>query len=202
MRSGVIRGARAWRSLTHEHRRAVMAAAALFLTLFFPWYQETVVSARHAASASVSGWGAFSFVEFVVLVVAAGVLVLLFRRGEGHGAASPARDGITIAVAGTFTGALVIWRIFDRQTVHVTGPGAAISGVEWGIFLALAASAFLAYAGNRIRLSAARVDEQPTGSFEPVSAPPRQAPARRARRRRYVAADQLTIPLEEREPAD
>ena len=196
----MIRMARAWRSLPHEHRLAGAAAIALFLTLFFPWYQETVVNARRAASASVSGWGAFSLVEFFVLLVVAGVLFVLFRRGEGRGTGSPSRDGLPILVAGIFACVLVVWRIFDKQTVQVKGPGTAISGIEWGIFIALAAAALLAYAGHRIRTGdrAGSTDEQPTGSFEPVKAAIPSSSPRRPRRR-YATAEQLTIPLEERE---
>ncbi len=196
--AAVIRVARAWRSLSHEHHLAAAAAALLFLTLFFPWYQETVVSARRASSASVSGWGAFSLVEAVVLLVVAGVLALLFRRGEGRGWRQPSADGMVIAAAGTLCAALVIVRMFDKETVQVKAPGLATTGIEWGIFLALAMALFLAYAGNRIRTAApgAPGDEQPTGSFEPVVVAPRRDP--RPPRRGRIAADQLTIPLDER----
>jgi hypothetical protein len=198
--AGVIRLGRAWRSLSHEQRLAAGAAAALFLTLFFPCYQETAVSARRATGASVSGWGAFSLVEAVVLLTASAVLVTMFRRGEGRGLRRPGAEGGLIAVAAAATAVLVIWRMFDEPTFQVRG-ATAISGIEWGIFIALAAAAFLAYAGNQIRVVApsAADDDQPTGSFEPVRAAVRDRPARRSRRRRHASADQLTIPLEERD---
>ena len=46
---------------------------------------------------------------------------------------------------------LIVWRIFDKQGATTNGPSATTSGVEWGIFIALAAAAFLAYSGSRIR---------------------------------------------------
>ncbi len=46
---------------------------------------------------------------------------------------------------------LIVWRIFDKQVATTSGPSTTISGVEWGIFVALAAAAFLAYSGSRIR---------------------------------------------------
>src|ERR1700722_8540389 len=133
--SGAGRLMRAWRGLPHERRLAVYAATGLFLTLFLPWYQETVLVANGgkrpvAASISVTGWGAFSFVEAAVLLGAAG--------------------GGVITAAGIWTCVLVIWRIFDKQSTSIHGPGADISGIEWGIFIALAVAAFLAYAGTRI----------------------------------------------------
>src|SRR4051812_20207443 len=82
-----MRMTRAWGSLPGERRLASLAAVGLVVTLFLPWYQETVIasggSALRSASASLTGWGAFSFVEAAVLLVAAGVLGLLFVRAEG-----------------------------------------------------------------------------------------------------------------------
>ncbi len=154
--SGAGRLMRAWRILPHERRLAAFAALGLFLTLFLPWYQETVLVENSAkrvvdASVSVTGWGAFSFVEAAVLLVAASVLVLLFQRAEGKAFHLPGGDGWVITAAGFWTGVLIVWRIFDKQSTSIQGPGADISGIEWGIFVALAVAAFLTYAGSRVR---------------------------------------------------
>ncbi len=154
--SGPGRLVRAWRRLPHERRLAAYAAIGLFLALFLPWYQETVIApskATHLQSltASITGWGAFSFVEAAVLLVAIGVLTLLFQRAEGRAFHLPGGDGWVITFAGLWTCLLIIWRIFDKQGTSVHGPGATTSGVEWGIFVALAVAAFLTYAGSRIR---------------------------------------------------
>ncbi len=69
-----------------------------------------------------------------------------------------------ITAAGMWTCALVLWRIFDKQSVSVRGPGAAVSGVEWGIFVALAVAAFLVYTGSRIRAAHEPEPELPDGS--------------------------------------
>ena len=147
---------RAWRTLPHESRLAAFASLALFLTLFLPWYQVTLIAREptetlQSASASITGWGAFSFVEAAILLVAAGVLTLLFQRSEGHAFHLPGGDGGVITAAGVWTCALIVWRIFDKQAATAKGPSATSSGVEWGIFVALAAGAFLAYSGSRIR---------------------------------------------------
>jgi hypothetical protein len=152
---GAGRVARAWRALPHERRLAAYAAIGLFLALFLPWYQETVIASGKAhlqsLSASITGWGAFSFVEAAVLLVAAAVLTLLFQRAEGRAFHLPGGDGWVITAAGLWTCALIVWRIFDKQGTSVHGPGATSTGVEWGIFVALAIAAFLTYAGSRIR---------------------------------------------------
>ena len=67
----------------------------LFLTLFLPWYQESVIALSAgkplSVSTSVTGWAAFSFVEAAVLVVAAGVLTLLFQARRGPRVPPPRR---------------------------------------------------------------------------------------------------------------
>ncbi len=184
--------ARAWRHLPHERRLAAAAALGLFVTLFLPWYQETVivpgVRAPATASTSITGWGAFSFVEAAVLLVAAGVLTLLFQRAEGRAFHLPGGDGLVVTAAGAWTCVLVIWRIFDKQSTSIHGPGAAISGVEWGIFVALGVAALLAYAGSRMR--AAHRPEPPL---------PGEAEIRpRARRPEPVKAETESEPLPDR----
>jgi len=149
---------RAWRALPHERRLAAGAALGLFLTLFLPWYQETVIASGtttnlRSASASLTGWGAFSFVEAAVLLVAAGVLVLLFIRAEGRAFHVPGGDGGVISAAGFWTSVLIVWRMFDKEGTTGHGQYATTAGIEWGIFIALGVAALLAYAGSRIRLA-------------------------------------------------
>jgi hypothetical protein len=152
--SGTVRVVRAWRVLPHERRPAAYAALALFMTLFLPWYQETgLVNGKRlqTTSATLTGWGAFSFVEAAVLLVAVGILTLLFQRAEGRAFHLPGGDGWVITVAGLWTCLLIVWRIFDKQGVTTSGQFATTSGIEWGIFVALGVAAFLTYSGSRIR---------------------------------------------------
>ena len=148
---------RAMRVLSPERRLAAGAAAGLFGTLFLPWYQETAFAVSGGKgkpatiSSSATGWGAFSFVEAAVLLVAAGVIVLLVQRAEGRAFHLPGGDGGAIMAAGLWTGALIVWRIFDKQGGTAQGQIPVATGIEWGIFIALAVAGLLAYAGNRIR---------------------------------------------------
>ncbi len=182
---------RAWRGLPSERRLAVWASLGLFLTLFLPWYQETVVAAgKSATTASLTGWASFSFVEAAVLVVAGGVLTLVFERADGRAFHLPGGDGWVITAAGTWTCVLVVWRILDKQSAHVSGPGATVSGVEWGIFIALAVAALLTYAGSRIRAAGTPEPSLPDDDYDfPLparrgrqAAPARTEAARRAER--------------------
>jgi hypothetical protein len=153
--SGAGRVLRAWRNLSHERRLAAGSAIGLFVTLFLPWYQETVIASGttnlRSASATLTGWNAFSFVEAAVLLVAAGVLTLLFVRAEGRAFHVPGGDGGVITAAGFWTCVLIIWRIFDKQGTSDHNQFVTTWGIEWGIFVALLVGAVIAYAGNRIR---------------------------------------------------
>jgi hypothetical protein len=186
---GIGRIIRAWGRLPYERRLAAAAAIGLFVTLFLPWYQETVIAKGNAtslqsASASVTGWGAFSFVEAAVLLVAFGVLTLLFQRAEGRAFHLPGGDGGVITAAGLWTCVLVVWRIFDKQSTSSHGQFATTSGIEWGIFITLAVAAFLAYAGSRIR-AAHRPEPALPGDAEPAGAtPPRDGSGTRRERSR------------------
>ncbi len=144
-----------WRELPAERRLAAAAALALFLTLFLPWYQETViaggVTSLRSVSASLTGWAAFSFVEAAVLLVAAFVLSLLFIRAKGRAFHMPGGDGGVITGAGFWTCVLIIWRMFDKEGTSGHGQVATTSGIDWGIFVALGVAGVLTYAGTRIR---------------------------------------------------
>jgi hypothetical protein len=147
--------ARAWRALSAKRRLAAYAAFGLFIGLFLPWYSQTVVATGARASAqsvSVSGWGAFSLVQTVVLLVSVGVLVLLFERADGGKVRLPGGDGRTIMAAGCATFVLTVWGVFDRPSASGPGQYTTATGIEWGIFLVLVFAALLAYAGSQIRL--------------------------------------------------
>ncbi len=160
--------------LPRERRLAAAASIALFFVLFLPWYQETVVvpgaKSASAATASVTGWGHFSFVEAAVLLVSASVLMLLFQRAEGRAFHIPGGDGGVIFAGGVWTCLLVAWQMFDKPSASIHGGGASISGIEWGIFAALAAAGLLAYSGSRIR-SAHRPEPPLPGETRPPSGP-------------------------------
>lgn len=152
--SGIARVWRAWRVLTPDRRLAAAAALGLFATLFLPWYQETgLVSGKtlEATTLSLTGWAAFSWVEAAVLLVAVGVLSLLFLRAEERAFHLPGGDGVIVMAAGGWTCLLLVWRIFDKQGVSSHGQIATTAGIEWGIFTALGVAGTLTYAGSRIR---------------------------------------------------
>jgi hypothetical protein len=147
----------AWRALTPEQRLAGGASAALFVTMFLPWYQQNaVVSAARTAplvSRNLNAFQVFSFVEAAVLLVAVAVLYLLFARGERRSFQLPGGDGTVVFAAGIWVALLLILRLFDKPGITTRGVAANV-GIQWGIFFALAAAGLLAVAGSRMRAGA------------------------------------------------
>ena len=160
----------AWRGLGGEQRRAALAALGLFVSMFLPWYEKSYAPARasHPLHDNLSAFGAFSFVEAAVLLVAAGVLAMLFARGERRAFHLPGGDGTVILAAGGWAALLIVWRLFDKPGVG----GNATIGLQWGIFFALLAAGILAWTGARVR--AAHRPEPPLRPRQPE--PPPGAP--------------------------
>ena len=98
---------------------------------------EQKAAAGAAVLLVVSTFGPFSWVELAELLLAAGVLALLFARAEGHSFHLPFGDGTIIATAGIWAGILIVARLFERPLGQN--------------LLALACAAILFLAGARER---------------------------------------------------
>ncbi len=212
---------RAWRALSADDRLAAFAAFGLFVSMLLPWYQQNaVVTASRTTplvSQDLSAFGVFSFVEAAVLLVAIGVVVLLFARAERHTFHLPGGDGTVVLGAGLWAALLLVWRLFDKPGIAGKGVAGNV-GIQWGIFFALGAAGVLAYAGARMRRG-----RQPKPPFvepprarrrmpEPAPAPPGTTATRvlppesravvaRPPRRPSVPEDQLTMGLDAEPPA-
>ena len=81
-----------------------------------------------------------------------------------------------------------MWRIFDKQSMTVKGPGITTTGIEWGIFVALAVARAarlrrLAAAGRAPARAAAAGRGEPVGARAGRAAEPVGSRAVRERRR-------------------
>jgi hypothetical protein len=123
------RALRAFRVLNTEQRAAAVGALLLIASTFGP----------------------FSFVEAAELLLALGVLALLFARAEGKRFHLPFGDGTAVAVAGIWAGLLIVVRLFDRSLGQN--------------LLALACAAILFVAGARERA------KRPADDLPPEHAP-------------------------------
>ncbi|MEA2223872.1 MAG: hypothetical protein QOH83_2248 [Solirubrobacteraceae bacterium] len=152
MSQAVQRLREAYVALDRNQRFAAGAAIGLLLAMFLPWYEKTVVitGTKSFASDSISAFGAVSFVEAAIFLVAAGVLALLLARADRRAFHLPGGDGTVIFAAGLWATALIFYRVFDRP--DVSGEGGTV-GIQWGFFVAFVAAGALAVAGQRIRAS-------------------------------------------------
>jgi hypothetical protein len=199
----MTRMTRAWGALGYEQRIATVAALALLVTMFLPWYDLQSLDRKTGAinSRSISAFGDVSFVEAAVFLVAAGVIALMFARAERRDFHMPGSDGAVVMAAGAWAALLIFYRVFSRPDGH----GYPV-GIEWGFFLAFVAAGALGYAGWRMR--AANTPETPlvrsrgsrrrTSSEEDVTT---VIPSpRRASRARPVAARAPAHPAQEGPP--
>ena len=216
MIQGAQRLRAAYAALDRDQRFAAAAALGLLAAMFLPWYEKSVVlpGARRFTTDPISAFGAVSFVEAAIFLVAAGVIVLLLARADERAFHLPGGDGTIVFIAGLWATALIFYRVFDRP--DVSGDGGTV-GIQWGFFVAFVAAGALAVAGQRIR--AGHRPEPPLPAAEPERAEPAAAArdgdrtavvprseahtevARRARRSRAVTRDdarQLTFD----DPAD
>jgi hypothetical protein len=154
----------AYGALEPDQRFAAGAALGLLLAMFLPWYEKNVVisGTKTFASDSISAFGAVSFVEAAIFLVAGGVLVLLLARADERPFHLPGGDGTVIFAAGLWATALIFYRVFDRP--DVSGEGGTV-GIQWGFFVAFVAAGALAVAGQRIR--AAHHPEPPLPAADP-----------------------------------
>lgn len=178
----------AWGALDPDQRFAAAAAIGLLLAMFLPWYEKNVVIAgtKTFASDSISAFGAVSFVEAAIFLVAAGVLTLLLARADERPFHLPGGDGTVIFAAGLWATALIFYRVFDRP--DVSGEGGTV-GIQWGFFVAFVAAGALAFAGQRIR--AAHRPEPPLPAAEPEPEPRGRPESGRARRSDETAATEI-----------
>jgi hypothetical protein len=189
-RAGALRG------LAPELRLAAGAAGALAFTLILPWYEKsffaTTGSGTVAVTDSLSAFQVFTFVEAAVLLVAAGVLYLIWARSQRKAFHLPGGDGTVIMAAGAWAVLLLVWRLFDKPDVN--DPGATV-GIQWGMFAALLAAGLLTAAGARVR--AAHRPEPPNPMADDVGweRPPR---TERSTERRPREATAVTEVLRER----
>ena len=183
-------------SLPPEHRMAAVAALVLVLSMGLPWYQRTVDpgSGSGLASQSLNAFGVFTFVEAAILLVACGVLFLLWERMQGKAFHLPGGDGLVIMLAGGWAALLLIWRVFDRPGDEQPG---VVVGVQWGFIVALAAAGALVAAGARVRAAHRPEPPNPAEDLDWEAAAPR--PRRRASDRREPRdASAVTEVLRER----
>ena len=162
------------RELPPESRLTGGAAAALIFSMVLPWYQVSSIGKADSRSA----FQVFTWVEAAILLVAAGVLYLVWARAQRKRFHLPGGDGFIVSLAGGWVLALLIWRLFDKPSI--SGPTTTV-GIDWGIFVALLAAGALVAAGARVRAAGRPEPANPIAEEPDVGGP--GAPPARAHQR-------------------
>ena len=137
---------------------AGVAGAVLLLSLFLEWY-----TVRGRAE-GLTAWGAFTFVDLLVCLVALLGIALAVSQVAGRGPALPVAIGVITATLGLAATLLVLYRILNQP-----GPNDAI-GVGAGAWIGLAACLGV-FLGAWLSLS----DERPRPA-DPVPPVPERRP--------------------------
>jgi hypothetical protein len=139
--------------LTAAQQRTAAASLVVLVSLGAPWYSTEVVFSGAAGQrpsvsrGTMTGIGAFSFVEAAVLLVAAAVLALVWARATERSFSLPISDGTVVTAAAGWLGVLIVYRLFDRPEGETSGQTVTLIGLSWGIFATLAAVGLLLATG-------------------------------------------------------
>jgi hypothetical protein len=136
----------------------------LLISLFLPWYGVSVDVAGFSASESGSGWEALGFIDILLFLIAVAAIGIVAAKAAG--ALPPDLPAPVILLGlGALAVLLVLYRIID---IPVDGdvPAEVDLSRKVGIFIALLASAAVAYGGWRTNT------ETPAGRRTPVADPP------------------------------
>ena len=113
-----------------------------------------------------------------MLLVAAGVLYLIWARSQRKAFHLPGGDGTVIMVAGGWAALLIVWRLFDTPEARTIE-----FGLQWGIFVALAAAVALSLAGARVRAAHRPEPPNPAAEEDDWERPARESRGPRRTRR-------------------
>jgi len=188
------------KGLSNTQLRAGMAAVALVLCMLLPWYRASFPRPERGVDHdNLTAFGAFSWVEAAVLVVAGAVLYLLYARSQERGFHLPGGDGWAVTIAGGWTLFLLVWRLFDRPGVEQGSVG-----VQWGLFVTMAVAGALAAAGQAMRAEHRPEPRNPAAddpTWEMPTRRDRRGRERREPRRRPVDSGAVTKVLREDPPS-
>lgn len=201
MSGSVQRVRTSYAALDRDQRFAAAAAIWLLLAMFLPWYEKTVFvvvdGKLQRGSDAISAFGAVSFVEAAIFLVAAGVIVLLLARADERPFHLPGGDGNVIFLAGLWATLLIFYRVFDRP--NISGEGGTV-GIQWGFFVAFVAAGMLSFTGQRIRVAGRPEPAQPAAAQDPPSHDPERQ-RMRSKARSQVRDDVQTVVVARKESA-
>ena len=114
------------------------------MSLLLPWYGVTFNDLVRTPLSSLS------FLEVAIIITLAATAYLIVRSERGPAFPRPLHTGTLIAVAGAWTGLLVIYRIAVRPDLGIFGDAYGVD-LRYGIFVALAGGVVIVVGGLRCR---------------------------------------------------
>jgi hypothetical protein len=133
------------RGLGGNERIAFLGAATVVGSMLLPWYRAPVSS-----DLVQTGFGAFSFAEGALVLLAAATTFLALECGGGYVPPRPLREWGLFVTAGVWAALIVVYRMFDRPDFQLGGID-EVYEIHYGIFVALAGAIIIVMAGLRLR---------------------------------------------------
>ena len=141
-----------YRAMGRHRRLALVAALALFVSPFVPWYGETVVTrgltGPRSLHVGMTGWQALSGAQVVAVLVAVGVVVGLLARSRPTRPPAAA-DGVAVAAAGALVAVVVLIKLLHHDGA-VSAVARTTVAIRWGMAVALVAGVALVWLGVRM----------------------------------------------------
>jgi hypothetical protein len=133
------------RGLGGHERIAFLGSATIVASMLLPWYRAPISS-----DLVQTGFGAFSFAEGALILVAAATTFLALECGGGYVPPRPLREWGLFVTAGVWAALIVVYRMIDRPDFRLAGIDDAYE-IHYGIFVALAGALIIVMAGLRLR---------------------------------------------------
>jgi hypothetical protein len=146
---------------------------ALFIFMFLPWYGASASTNLpggedfSVSGGSVSAWGAFSFIDILLFLVAVVAIGLVLMQMADSSLDLPQPPGLIIAAAGALAVVLILFRLIFTPGEDTSGLGVELEVTrKIGIFLGLIAAAGITYGGWTA------MNERASGQAPGSAAPP------------------------------
>jgi hypothetical protein len=133
------------RGLSGNERIAFLGAATIVGSMLLPWFRAPVSS-----DLVQTGFGAFSFAEGALILVAAATTFLALECGGGYVPPRPLREWGLFVTAGVWAALIVVYRMLDRPDFQLAGIDDSYE-IHYGIFVALGGALIIVMAGLRLR---------------------------------------------------
>jgi hypothetical protein len=135
--------------LTQGEKIAGASAILLFIFMFFDWYGVSISGGGETINLGGGGnaWDTLDFIPILLLVAIIATLGVIFVEAGDTDVDLPVHGAAIITVVGVISFLLILFRIIDTPTFASIGGISAEGSVKFGIFLALLASAGMAFGG-------------------------------------------------------